>query len=488
MREWTRSKMKNKIPSALLNEFKKDDVIVFLGAGVSTAAGLPTWGALIAILQASLLEHSAETREFFDDGDPLVKAQYLYDHVDRITVIKEIRDVFQRAPTSAEVHKQLTALPLKAIITTNWDSLIESAFQTQHLPMTPVWRDNQISSITIGSTTLVKFHGTIEDADSLVFAEDDYYDSYQRNPLIRQLLATLVATSTVVLLGYSYRDFDFRLLYSFLKQSMGSNTRSMYILLLNEPEVTSTYFRKRGLIPVEFEGSSKGLAFQNFLSVLSDAVATVADSSQDRLKILHRENSEILRRGEPTLIRNMASLGPLATPSSPTDPVLFGQNTNLEVLCATNWRDILSLPGSSAKLILCLDEVRQARFYSKTMYIERIETLLENLDRFRDRILVVDSGRPLIMTNLDIYGDRVCLENSKINIASQGYGHLRCYRARERVDSQINLFDAMFESIHLENLEQAQEHFNRLGTADMVFDLVVHRLQQMRIRIETEWT
>lgn len=478
----------NKIPISLINDFKNNNVVLFAGAGLSMNAGLPSWSILLDSLNKSLLSHDDESEEFYANCDQLQKAQFLYDNLDKITVINEIRDIFDRIEVNNNIYENIITLPLKGIITSNWDSLIEESFSRNNQATTKIWKDDQISSIVLGSKTILKIHGTIEDAKSIVFSEDDYYDSFNNNPVLKQYISTIISTSTVLMIGYSYSDFDFKLIYNFISSQVGNTSRKIYILVLNSSKYQSNYYKNRGLIPIEYNGNSYDNAIKSFFKQLNSAVSIWVKNPKERLQVVKRENAEIRRKLGGIVIRNMSALGPLGTPDNPQTHDLFGENTMLEVDCARNWKDILEKDGSTAKYILCLNEVNSKAVYSKKGYLQRIETLIDNINKYKDRVEFVDSGSPLIMSNLDIYGNYLSLENIKVNVNNLGYGYLKVHRNRIKISEHIEIFDSIFNSVKEFNKVESMELFSlKIESDDMIIKMIMNRLNSIIERIKGEW-
>lgn len=480
--------VENEIPLSLISEFKKNNVVLFLGAGASINAGLPSWSELLKLLVQRFLPKDGERFDFFQQCDHLEKAQYLYDISDKISVINAIKEIFDTPLTNFDLHNKIASLPVNTIITTNWDCLIENAFERKGINLTKIWKDDQISSATLGGKNIIKFHGTIEDPESIVFSEDDYQTSFHRTPLIKQYLSAILSRSTILMVGYSYRDINFKAIRSFVNKYLGTNSRKIYTLLLNSSRHRSDYLKNRNLLCINFKNKDDNVAMLNFIEKLNNAVSVYADNPEQRLKIMKRENEEIANGFNGLILRNMAALGPLGTPIKADNDELFGENTLLEIKCANNWKTILDKEKSTAKIILCLNEIKAKSVFSKLGYSQRIKTLISNLGKYKEKIDVVDSGSPLIMSNFDIYGDIVFLENLKTNVNNFGYSHIRVHRDKTSIKANIEIFDKMFESIKALNIAEAKEYFDGDETEqDLVHRLIIERLHQLANKVERDW-
>jgi hypothetical protein len=124
------------IPEHLLSELSKGNVVAFVGAGFSSAANFPTWGALIEGIAGDQAELPAKEREIictlarsknFQDLD--MAAQLLADTITPIALNEAIRvrlTIADKATLSQDMKDRLeflTGIPFAAIVTTNYGKL-----------------------------------------------------------------------------------------------------------------------------------------------------------------------------------------------------------------------------------------------------------------------------------------------------------------------------------------------------------------------------
>lgn len=479
----------NEIPLSLVEEFKHNRVALFVGAGISINAGLPSWEELLNYLGKSTINNSSESNKFYASCNYQEKAQYLYDMSDKVTIINTIKDFFSRQEKiENKIYEKIALLPIDTIITTNWDNLLENEFSKKGINFIKIWKDDQISSFTNGCKTIIKLHGTFEDPQSIIFSEDDYTAFYNKNQLMKIFLSTLLARSTILMVGYSYQDANFKVINDFVKNQLRENHKKIYALFLNYDYQRIKYIESRGLICINFNGIDRKSAISRFFETLYDSVSLIADTDEGRLKILKRENGEIAQRYNSLVLRNMAALGPLATPEQTEFPDMFGANTKLQIECANNWRKILEKENSSAKIILCLNDIKAKEVFNKNAYINRIDTLLSNITKYEKKIRIVDIGNPLVMSNFDIYGNIVFLENIKTDINNMGYGYIKVHRDPNIIKMNIELFDRIFESVRALNLIEAiTAGFSDNNEDNTIKKLILYRLENYRNKIQSEW-
>ena len=185
-------------------QMRKGKVSIFVGAGVSAAAGLPTWAALLHELnqtgdgakfeglddldprdQAVLLERAAQR-----DGD---QSGFLGHVADRLT-----------ADRYALAHGLITSLPVTELITTNFDELLEMAARSDGrdlsvIPFTPAEADRW----------LLKLHGTASEPESLVFTRSGYLEAPRQRSALFGLVRARMLTRHMLFVGYSLSDEDF---------------------------------------------------------------------------------------------------------------------------------------------------------------------------------------------------------------------------------------------------------------------------------------
>ena len=248
----------------LINEvnqqFKKDDVVFFIGAGVSKDAGLPTWDELLRSLNISIIEsripfklNLKEKDEIINlltkiqSGTPLVTASYIRKALE-LDFLEEIRKALYKDVKPIGKQKQLESiakasrpligkLGMKAIITYNFDDLLENHLEKRNIDYKSIYREGDFEIPT--KRPVYHVHGFVPsnvdkypqlDKGLLVFAEDGYH-TLQNDPYSWSNLVQLKALreSTCVLIGLSGIDPNLRRLFSNFSQRIDGCKH--YILL-----------------------------------------------------------------------------------------------------------------------------------------------------------------------------------------------------------------------------------------------------------------
>jgi hypothetical protein len=181
-------------------------LVLFLGAGVSAGAGLPTWNDLLDLLAEEAGIHDEERRSLarLEERDRALviegrlrqQGSNLGQHVARS---------FLDSPWRSLTHTQLAALPVSEAATTNYDTLFEDARhdigrQTTVLPYELVAED---------PCWLLKLHGCVKHPDDIVLTRDDYLRYNERRAALSGILQALLVTRHMLFVGFSLRDENF---------------------------------------------------------------------------------------------------------------------------------------------------------------------------------------------------------------------------------------------------------------------------------------
>lgn len=259
----------------ILGELLVGKAIPFLGAGASRvgyvdgAAGfLPSGGAL-----AEMLAQDARfpSRDLRDRQDLAKVASYYVDGSNRDALRRRLRGVFRedgstcnalhrllaRIAPSAEQLEADTSRNYLVIVTTNYDTLLERAFQEAGKPYdlavypadnaeyrnAMLWwpygasepntiRPNQLDEDEIGRNNLIyKIHGSVRPEakwDSFVITEEDYIQFLSRmSSAVPAAFKRHFSAREFLFLGYGLRDWNMRVL---LKEVTTSSKISWAIL------------------------------------------------------------------------------------------------------------------------------------------------------------------------------------------------------------------------------------------------------------------
>lgn len=221
----------------IIKAYEEDNLTLFVGAGVSKTVKdnkAKLWKDLVKEMQEILGEQ---------ENDPLILAQILYKCFPEKyeSLIKSSID----NRNISEVHKCIAELQPKIIITTNWDCLLENALETSFYDV--VASDGDLLE-SRRERKLIKMHGDLLH-NNIVFKEDDYLNYSDNFPLIENFVKTILYTSNVLFLGYSYNDINLKNIMNWLQQKSGNRDIPFYVMTeFKENRIKQIYYNKWNIL------------------------------------------------------------------------------------------------------------------------------------------------------------------------------------------------------------------------------------------------
>lgn len=124
----------------------------------------------------------------------------------KVEASRYLKKVSTNLPTEglyAEELELLRTAVVDGIITTNYDTVLESAFPSFK---TFIGQDELLFSVSQGVGEIYKIHGCCTQPDSLILTANDYNRFEERNPYLAAKLLTIFVEHPVIFLGYSLTD------------------------------------------------------------------------------------------------------------------------------------------------------------------------------------------------------------------------------------------------------------------------------------------
>ncbi len=215
--------MTPKPPGLLVRYLKQGRCVVFVGAGLSVGARLPTWRGLLLEVINELISsmpqgevHQAELTRLVEQGKLLEVADFCKEQLGAAYhqfLTERLRgDTAPLPPT----HHELMHLPFSAWVTTNYDKLLERAYSEVKggFPKTLTHKDTDALGRLLfdAGPFILKAHGDIDRPETVVLTSRDYSEIIHANPAFNEIFTGLLLTKALLFVGYSLSDPDFRLL------------------------------------------------------------------------------------------------------------------------------------------------------------------------------------------------------------------------------------------------------------------------------------
>ncbi len=266
----------------LVQAMNDDELIIFVGAGVSANSGLPSWPKLIDELRKEL---SLED----DVNDYLKVAQIYYNKWGRQKYIQKINSIFNNFSDAVpnDIHKEILKIQPAHIITTNYDNLLEDILYKSVRTYDVVKKNEDIPYIK-SKHYLIKMHGDLQE-QNIVLKEDDYSDYNENYYMIAALIKALIMNHTLLFIGYSLSDSTFNSIFRLIQNFYGENAKKSYFYDANiQSEEIIDYYRKKGIYVISEENKNRkietdelGEYTTKFLRLISDRKDNIVKNGND---------------------------------------------------------------------------------------------------------------------------------------------------------------------------------------------------------------
>ena len=277
------------IPKPLLNDFVKNRVIPFVGAGFSKNADIPAglsmpdWNEIGKLVAAEITGYDYNNNAI----DALSYYEDLYSRTKLVEfLMKELH--FGKIQPGA-TYKAFCELFTGTICTTNFDSLLEDEMILLHRPVSVIVTKDRLTIGNEDESKIIKLHGDFNHPDKMVITENDYDMYIERNPIFATYIANLFITNTMLLIGYSFDDNDFRGIWQIINSRLGSMTQPAYCVMVNASQEKIARYRRRNIRVINLDGETK-----NYKNILHDFFVELKDYvDKERDKTAESTNEKI---------------------------------------------------------------------------------------------------------------------------------------------------------------------------------------------------
>ncbi len=239
-------------------------VVPFVGAGLSVEGGFPTWKAHLQQQGRTSGIEAAHVDDLLGQGQYEEVIVEIEQKGYRDAFIQELKDVFSKTGRLTDTTLRLAELFTDTIITTNYDHLVEQAFETgAENKIQLIDSSNILEAPDQNKTTIIKLHGDISTPSRCILGKKQYDDAYGETSLdltrpIPKLLSYYYRTSNLLFLGSSLNHDRTMQVFQAVKDEMGDTDRPPHFSLesmpANEEELTkrNAYLLSFGITPIWF--------------------------------------------------------------------------------------------------------------------------------------------------------------------------------------------------------------------------------------------
>lgn len=245
------------IPKPLLNDFITGRVIPFVGAGFSKNAeipmglSMPDWNELGKLAAYEIPDYDYDNNAI----DALSYYEDLYSRAKLVELLMKGLHFGEIQPGAT--YKAFCDLFTGTICTTNFDSLLEDAMTLLHRPVSVVVTKDRLTIGSNNESKIIKLHGDFNHPDKMVITEHDYDVYLEQNPVFATYIANLFITNTMLLIGYSLDDNDFRSIWQIINSRLGSMAQPAYYITVGASPEKIAKYKRRNIRVINLEGEPK---------------------------------------------------------------------------------------------------------------------------------------------------------------------------------------------------------------------------------------
>jgi len=291
-----------KIPKPLLDDITKGKCLPFIGAGFSlncsAPAGLkmPDWTGL-----AEMWANEAD----IDPKLPPPQIASLYERrFGRVQLIESIRRALHVDEIEpGEVQRNFASLSFETVYTTNFDLLLENAYQEIKKPFRSLVGERQMpfhgGPLT---TSIVKMHGDLRHEEHIIVTEEDFKRYLEDYPVVATHLSAMLITRTGLFLGYSFSDPNFQHIKKVVHARLGKFERMAYIVQFDASPPDTEKMLQLNLHTINLTTSKKKSKADALIEFLQDIQTYTETHEATRIRELRPEAFEPLKKD--TLVKS----------------------------------------------------------------------------------------------------------------------------------------------------------------------------------------
>ncbi len=350
------------ISDELIGELLGGNVTLFAGAGISTE----TRNVLKTTFYESVAGEIDKDEPY--PAFPELMEEYCRQPNGRLKLLNRIKERFDHIDSFPELtraatrfHRELgTFFPIQNIVTTNWDTYFE-----KYCKATPFVTDPDLAFWEAADRRVLKIHGSVTNYGSVVATAKDYKKCQESltSGLIGAILKTILATQTVIFIGYSLSDSDFSTIYEFVKTQMNALHKQAYVVTPFIEDCEK--FRAAGLIPIQTDGTyfikqvkAHAVAQGQLLDDdIFDLAAELLYSVRDEHRLLH-DNVQVSEFPE------------LIFAASYQDGLMHALERAIEMKGSGNYSHRCKIIGVTKAYLKLQGEKLKQRIYEDVAYIE----------------------------------------------------------------------------------------------------------------------
>ena len=245
------------IPKPLLNDFVKSRVVPFVGAGFSKNAdipeglSMPDWNELGKTV-------ADQISDYVYDNNPVEALSYYESLYSRARLVEFLMTALHLGEIKpGKTYEAFCKLFTGTICTTNFDFLLEDTMSLLGRPISTIVTEDRLTVNASNENRILKLHGDFNHPDKMVITEQDYDLYLENNPVFATYVSNLFISNTMLLIGYSLDDNDFRGIWKILNSRLGKMAQPAYCVVVDASQSQIAKYERRNIHVINLPGNRK---------------------------------------------------------------------------------------------------------------------------------------------------------------------------------------------------------------------------------------
>ncbi len=181
---------------------KNNEIALFLGAGVSSEAGLPSWKKLFEPLARELdIDINMTDYQLYDI------AQFYANEKGLSQLHKRISCEINRIDKTSETLDELTNMQCNSVWTTNFDKVIEHNFYQKGKRANIIHSEDNLVSVELNKyVNIFKLNGDIDNLKHAIITKKDLEEYADSHRLLLAFFKRELVVKSFLFIGYSFTD------------------------------------------------------------------------------------------------------------------------------------------------------------------------------------------------------------------------------------------------------------------------------------------
>lgn len=255
----------------------RQQLVFFVGAGLSIGAGLPGWADVVRPLASSIGVPWPDEEQYLTSDYLLGALQHYENARGRNALVFYLRDVLdttQKKPSN--VHRVLASQSIGPIFTTNYDDLIERSIREAGKRPNVIVEESDLAFWDDSSIQVVKLCGDLSQPETLIVTNRDFHTYLEKRPRIAERLRSHLESRAPLFIGYSLRDPFMNQLWDSIGLTFGPVRQRGYAILFDPNPLEVQDLQLRNIITISLSGNrSKQLS--DWLKIFMGELAVIQD-------------------------------------------------------------------------------------------------------------------------------------------------------------------------------------------------------------------